>query len=134
MGIVKGVCNSTHEHGSHCAPLKGMLFIVKHAARTNRTSCVSVVHHLLEVLKRNRISLFRTVSAERPSYGCFTCSTSDCGNLISLVRQRQRKIPQQFGPSSRFCCQYFDRFCDSVIICQNPCQGFNCYTRNYKFR
>lgn len=51
MGIVKAVCDSTHEHGSHCTPLKRMLFILEGKARANRTSRVSVVHHLLKALR-----------------------------------------------------------------------------------
>ena len=133
MGIVEGVCNSTHGHGFLCAPLKGILFILKWTARANRTSCVCVVHHLLKALKGNQISLFRAVSAERPRCGSFTPITSLRRNLISLVRQSQRKGPPQFDVSTPLYRQYFDRFHDSIIICRDPCQGFNCYMRNYTF-
>lgn len=131
MGIVKGVCNSTHEHGSHCTPLKRILFILEW--KTNRTLCVSVVHHLLKTLRGSRVSLFRAVSAEKPWCGSFTPSTFKRGNLISLVRQSQRKRPQQFDVCTLFYCQYFDRFHDSIIIYQDPCQRFNCYMCNYTF-
>lgn len=89
--------------------------------------------HLLKALKGNQICLFRAVSAERPWCGSFNPSTSQKGNLISLGRQSRRKRPQQFDVSTPFYCQYFDRFHDSIIICLDLCQGFNCYMRNYTF-
>lgn len=52
---------------------------------------------------------------------------------LSCKTIAEKKRPQQFDVSTPFYCQYFDRFHDSLIICWDPCQGFNCYMRNYTF-
>lgn len=134
MGIVKGDCNSTHEHGSHCAPLKRMLFILERTARANRTSCVSVVHHLLKAEGKSDLS--RQGQLYWKGLVWFLHSWHFLEKKLNLTYKtiaEGKKRPQQFDVSTPFCCQYFDRFHDSIIICRDPCQGFNCYMRNYTF-
>lgn len=131
MGIVIEVCNSTREHGFHCAPLKRTLSSwSEHQEQTGPGVCLR--GEPSPPGSEGKSDLFQgrlcwTIWFLRSRF-----FWDEEFNPTRKTIRREKRHPQ-FDVSAPLYCQYFDVFHDSLIIRRKPRQEFNCDMRNYTF-